>query len=94
MNSENATKPVGTKLPNAWGLFDMHGNVDEWCQDWYAEKLPGGADPVVTERASMRVYRGGDWSCLVQSCQSAMRSETTPGSRAFNLGFRVALAQP
>lgn len=94
VNSEGSTQPVGSKLPNARGLFDMHGNVDEWCQDWYAEKFPGGDDPLVTERALMRAFRGGNLSCTFESCQSAMRTGTVPESRARVLGFRVALMAP
>ncbi len=84
--SASATLPAGSKLPNAWGLFDMHGNVFEWCQE----------DPVVTQdplEASSRVHRGGCWSNIGQSCRSAGRYWSSPVSRDDSLGFRVALVQ-
>lgn len=95
MNSEQSAQPVGSKLPNARGIFDMHGNVDEWCQDGYAEKLPGGADSLVAGVAGMsRIFRGGNFSCTHETCQAAMRMNTSLSSQAPVLGFRVALVQP
>jgi formylglycine-generating enzyme required for sulfatase activity len=94
LNSGGSAQPVGSKLPNAWGLFDMHGNVDEWCQDCYVEAFPGGIDPVVTEPASTRAIRGGHASCTFETCQSAIRFGVPSGSRAQVVGFRVALVQP
>ena len=85
------TTTVGSYAPNAWGLYDMHGNVYEWCQDWYGSKLTGGTDPVVAQAASNRVRRGGGWNVSGGLCRSADRGGHTPGPRLFNLGFRVAI---
>jgi formylglycine-generating enzyme required for sulfatase activity len=81
------------KKPNSWGLYDMHGNVWQWCRDWYAPKHPGGKDPEVTERASLRVLRGGGWNNSGGDCRSALRHGLEPGYRDSDLGFRVALVQ-
>jgi formylglycine-generating enzyme required for sulfatase activity len=87
-NSGNAAHPVGTKKPNPWGLHDMHGNVWEWCSDWYDFKLAGGVDPNGPARGSDRVCRGGGWRDRPMGCQSAARSTFSP-----SLGFRVARSQ-
>ncbi len=81
------------KKPNPWGLHDMHGNVVEWCSDWYGEKLSGGADPVGPERGSSRVIRGGSWGNFPDLCQSANRNSINPSNRFDGLGFRVARSQ-
>ena len=89
---ERTTK-VGSYQPNAYGLYDMHGNVWQWCQDWYTKKPLGGKDPVVTTAASYRVIRGGSWHDVGGRCRSAFRFWNYPGLRYFNLGFRVAAVQ-
>jgi formylglycine-generating enzyme required for sulfatase activity/tetratricopeptide (TPR) repeat protein len=89
-NSGKQTHPVGQKKPNAWGLYDMHGNVWEWCGDWHGD-LPGGNDPVGPASGSYRVYRGGGWGSRACNCRSAYRGRNDPGLRCGNLGFRVAL---
>ncbi len=91
-NTRNEHYPhsVALKQPNAWGLYDMHGNVWEWCADWFIEKLPGGRDPVVVSKASIRVCRGGCWLLGQSSCRSAVRSGGSPDNRNSAVGFRVA----
>lgn len=85
------TKVVGSYKANAWGLFDMHGNALEWCRDWYAETLPGGRDPEVSQQGEVlsRVGRGGSWVNSGQGIRSAYRGGVTPGFREDNVGFRV-----
>lgn len=91
-NSGGTTHPVGTKQPNAWGLYDMTGNVYQWCADWYANRYTGGAvtDPTGPVNGSVRVLRGGGWYYDKTYCRSAYR-DYDPGYRANFIGFRVAL---
>ncbi len=84
---------VGVKIANAWGLHDLHGNVWEWCQDWYTKDLPGGTDPEVSTKAAFRVNRGGSWFYAARRCRSAHRRRFGPGNRFVTLGFRVAAVQ-
>ncbi len=91
-NSGEKTHPVGQKKPNAWGLYDMHGNVWEWCADWYGAdyyRQSPPADPTGPPAGSNRVDRGGGRDG--GGCRSAYRGRCTPGFRRSNLGFRVAL---
>ena len=86
---------VGQKRPNSWGLHDMHGNVLEWCRDWW--DIPqGGRDPeIVAPRSNSRsekVQRGGDWAQSESGCQSSARFMAPPEVRNLGYGFRVALS--
>ena len=90
-NSGRTTHPVGSKLPNAWGLYDMHGNVWEWCQDWYGDYPSGSVtDPSGATSSSFRVLRGGGWDYSADGCRSAFRGRDLPSCRDYGrLGFRV-----
>ena len=92
--SGGKTHPVGEKKPNAWGLYDMHGNVSELCQDWYDDayyaKSPTD-DPTGPPTGSCRVGRGGSWFDDARYCRSAYRGGHGPGDRDYDLGLRVSL---
>jgi formylglycine-generating enzyme required for sulfatase activity len=91
-NSGGTTHQVGAKQPNHWGLYDMTGNVYQWCADWYTNRYPGGevTDLTGPDSGSVHVLRGGGWYYDKTYCRSAYR-DFDPGYRANFIGFRVAL---
>jgi formylglycine-generating enzyme required for sulfatase activity len=93
-NSGSTTHPVAQKQPNAWGLYDMLGNVWEWCSDYWYGTYPGGnvTDPVGAPSGFGRVLRGGSWHDVAADCRPADRIGGVPGGHPRNVGFRLALA--
>jgi formylglycine-generating enzyme required for sulfatase activity len=92
VNSETKTHPVKTKSANPWGLYDMHGNVWEWVQDWYSNgKYPEGSakDPVGPDSGSNRAIRGGGWDNNAFDLRSANRFSDSPKNQFHDLGFRL-----
>ena len=94
-NGGNATHPVGQKAPNDFGLYDVHGNVWEWCEDVYDEGFYGkaesaGPDPVSMTGSEARVFRGGSGVGIARRCRSSDRVWSPPAGRSQGLGFRAA----
>ena len=88
-NCRGSTHPVGQKRPNAWGLYDMNGNIGQWCADLYAgptQRTDRGPKP-----ANLRVFRGGFWWETARELRSAQRFWSVPGARSFYVGLRVAM---
>jgi formylglycine-generating enzyme required for sulfatase activity/tRNA A-37 threonylcarbamoyl transferase component Bud32 len=94
-NADDRTHPVGQKRPNAWGLFDMHGNVWEWVWDWFGDYPEGRVvAPTGPGTGTGRVERGGSWGGYAGNCRSANRVNIGPGSTYSDLGFRPARSLP
>jgi formylglycine-generating enzyme required for sulfatase activity len=92
-NSGLQTHPFGQKRPNGWGLYDMHGNVWEWCSDWDGDYAAGAVrDPKGPASGSARVLRGGSWLSTAGNCRSADRRRVNPSYRRSSYGFRLALS--
>ena len=91
-NADQQTHPVGQKKANAWGLYDMHGNVWEWCADWCGKYSTNReTDPTGTAREGCPVTRGGAWIVSAADCRSSYRNFNRPDRRSIYFGFRLAL---
>ena len=93
-NSGINTHAVGTKQPNELGIYDMSGNVEEWCQDWYgAYSSSSQVNPTGANSGSDRVIRGGSWGSIARGCRLSFRISSTPGSRSIFHGLRLVLSE-
>jgi formylglycine-generating enzyme required for sulfatase activity len=92
-NSGEMTQPVGLKLPNPWGLYDMQGNLEEWCLDWYGPYLGGiSTDPQGPATGSLKVLRGGFWNDEGPNLRAAFRNNHDPEAMHYHIGIRLVLA--
>ena len=89
-NSEHHTHEVGGNKPNAWGFYDMHGNVLEWCSDWFSDPKSDAVNPKGPPSGSFKMLRGGCWFFLDSDCRSAYRLRREPTLRNCIFGFRLA----
>ena len=92
-NSDNQAHEVGRNKPNAWGFYDMHGNVLEWCADWFSTAESQSVDPQGPSSGTFRVLRGGCWFFFERDCRSAYRLKRVPGIRNCIFGFRLACSE-
>jgi len=91
--ARNCTSPVGSYAPNGWGIYDMHGNVREWCDDWYAPyRGPGSSSGDEGVKPVCKILRGGCWFCDAASCRSAKRECCDPRCGDAGFGFRLSLS--
>ena len=92
-NSDSITHPVGQKHANPWGLYDIHGNVWEWCSDWFGE-YPATeiSDPLGPKQGKFKVFRGGSWNHAIELARSRNRFMMAPTNGIYFVGFRIALS--
>src|SRR5262249_28783289 len=91
-NAGEQTHPVGQLQPNPWGLYDMHGNVEEWVQDWNGKYTSRTAvDPAGPSSGSFRMIRACGWGNAALGCRVALRFSGAPGGRSDDLGFRLLM---
>ena len=93
-NSEGRVHAVAELEASPWGLFDVHGDVWEWCRDWYSGELPGGVDPLAAESGRVRAYRGGSYWFSARQCRSAIRICSYGFGAGAESGFRLVLSAP
>ena len=93
-NSSSDLHPVATKSPNELGIYDMSGNVCEWCQDWKdSYSSAAQTNPTGASSGTYRVNRGGGWNINAEYCRSSYRNYDIPGYRSINLGLRLVLSE-